>query len=165
VTQKQNVRSWLIVGLVCLSLGGWLLHTRIHAPEERLSNWIPFIAGLLSTFLIPLLFVFRKTSTYAYVLNGMLAIVGTVTMGYFSLGNLPDSLTFRGILLNTLLADIVLVWTKFALGKAIFELDLLKTSEDHMRKGRFWRYPNMGFWWAHLLGMSLVFALGVVFWK
>ncbi|MEJ2725671.1 MAG: hypothetical protein P8175_13705 [Deltaproteobacteria bacterium] len=65
--QKQKLRLLLILGLVFVSLGGWVLHGRIHPPSELPLNYIPFIAGLIGMILVPILFLFRKTVAYAYV--------------------------------------------------------------------------------------------------
>lgn len=147
MTQKQTLRITLIAAIGFLGLGGWGLHLFIHPPAKEAQNWIPFVAGLLSVILIPLLFSFRKTVAYAYVLNGMLAIVGTITMAKYKL-----------------LPDIVMLFAKFLLGKALFDLELLRDGGAPHRQGRFWRYPNLGWWYAHLVLMTGAFLLGYYFW-
>jgi hypothetical protein len=68
--------------------------------------------------------------------------------------------------LGTLLADIILLWGKFALGKALFEMEVtLNHPEDTIRTGRFFRFPNMGFWLAHVVTLTVVYSIGVYFWK
>ena len=165
MTQKQNLRVLLICSLLFLSLGGWLLHSRIHPLGEHSGNIIPAASGLLSVVVITLLFCFRRTVAYGYVLNGMTVIIGTITMAHFSLIHAPAVFTLQVLLFKTLLADIAVLWGKFAIGKALFELELLKQPEDAVRKGRFFRYPNMGWWWVHLVALSVVYALGTLIWK
>ncbi len=165
MTQKQNIRSLLIFSLLCLSLGGLMLHYRIHPPGELPGNIIPTVAGIISIVVIIPLFYFHRTIAYGYMLNGMIVIIGTIGMLHFSLLHLPHVLTLQVVILKSLLADIIVLWGKFAIGKALFELDLLKKPEDTVRKGRFLRYPNMGWWWVHLAALSIVSALGNLFWS
>ena len=101
---------------------------------------------------------------YGYVLNGMLVIIGTITMAHFSYAKLPVPLTAGSLLLKTTLADILLLSAKFALGKALFDL---KMSSDLSaeKAGISWRYPNMGWWWAHLAGIFAVYSAGHLLWR
>jgi len=114
--------------------------------------------------MIPILFTFRRTVSYAYVFNGFTVIIGTLVMGHDSLRNLPESLNPMSLLQNTLAPHILLLWSKFCLGKGIFELDMLKSEDQAHRQGRFWRYPNMGWWWVHLFALAAVYALGYYGW-
>jgi hypothetical protein len=165
MTQKENLRILLLVALFFLALGGWMLHCRIHSLGAVPGNAIPFVSGLISVGIIPLLFYFRKTVAFGYLLNGMTVIIGTIGMALFSLKNPPEIWTLQTILFKTLLADIILLWGKFAVGKALFELALVNQLDQTTRKGRFFRYPNMGFWWVHLIVLSIVYTLGVQIWK
>ena len=165
MTQKQNIRNLLIVGLIAASLGGWLLHLRIHPPSEDSTHLIPFFAGIIGIIIVPILFLYKKTIPYAYIINGFLVIIGTITMAHFSLLNIADHITFSTIFVGTLLADIALLFTNFFIGKALFELEMLKAIDAMVRKGRYWRYPNMGWWWAHFFSLSLVYVLGNFLWK
>jgi hypothetical protein len=165
MTQKQNIRILLVFSLFCLSLGGLMLHYRIHPPGDLPGNIIPTVAGIFSILIILPLFCFRRTIAYGYVLNGMIVIIGTIGMLHFSLKHLPPVLTLQAVIFKSLLADIIVLWGKFAVAKALFELDLFRKEEDAGRKGRFFRYPNMGWWWVHLAALSIVYTLGNLFWK
>ncbi len=164
--KKDNIRLTLILALFFLALGGWLFHLQYHKPAEDVENYIPTIAGLISVFVTPILFIFRSTVSFAYLLNGMTAIIGTIAMIHFSIKNPPEVWTLKTILLGTLLADIVILWGKFALGKALFELEMaVKQPDAPMRKGRFFRFPNMGFWYVHVVTLTVVYLLGAYLWK
>lgn len=165
MTQKQNIKYLLVAALSVVSIGGWLLHLRIHPPFALAQNLIPFMAGIISILVIPALFLSKKTLAYAYVVNGMIVIIGVITMAHFSMMNPPKNISLLTIIVGTLFADIVVLLTKFFLGKALFEVEMLKTIDAHVRNGRFWRYPNMGWWCVHFLALSLVYALGSIFWK
>ncbi|MFA6417523.1 MAG: hypothetical protein WCW67_00070 [Candidatus Margulisiibacteriota bacterium] len=163
--RKVYIKGTLISGLIVLALGGWLLHLRVYPPLNEGYNLVPFIAGLISVVLVPLLFYFRSTFAYAFVLNGFMVILGTITMTHFSIVHFSGPLTLNSLLFNTLLPDIAILWGNFAFGRAIFDLELLNTAADPMPKGRYFRYPNNGWWLVHLFGWAVVYALGNILWK
>lgn len=165
MTQKQNIKFLLIAALMAVSLGGLLLHLRIHPPFALAQHLIPFIAGIISIVVLSAMFLSKKTLAYAYVINGMIVIIGIITMAHFSMMNPPKHISFKTIIIGTLFADIVVLCTKFFLGKALFEIEMLKTIDAHVRRGRFWQYPNMGWWGVHFLALSLVYSMGNLLWK
>lgn len=165
MNRKKMVKATLIAGLFSMALGGWLLHLRIHPPTKDTDFLIPFFAGIISIFCLPLLFWFKKTLNLAYIINGFFVIIGTITMAQFSIVNFKGPVTAVNIILTTLLADIGILWGRFAIGKAIFELDSLKSDADTASKGRFFRYPKMGWWLVHLFALSAVYTLGNILWK
>lgn len=93
MTARAYVRSTLIAALVVLALGGLMLHVRIHPVAKNFSNIVPVIAGILSVIVVPLLFSFKRTLACGYVLNGFLAIIGTIVMAHFALAHWPDAAT------------------------------------------------------------------------
>jgi hypothetical protein len=164
--KKDYLRLSLILAIFFLALGGWLLHLRIHPIAKDAENYIPAVAGFISVIIIPILFAFRSTIPFAYLLTGMTVIIGTITMTHFSIENPPQVWTLQTILLGTCLPDILMLWGKFAVGKAIFELELaVNEPEAPMRSGRFFRFPNMGFWFAHVVTLTTVYIIGNYFWK
>lgn len=165
MTKKKMIKAILVAGLFFLAFGGWLLHLRIHPLVKNADNIIPLISGIISVFCLPLLFWLDSTITLAYMINGFLAIIGTIIMTQFSIVNFKGPYTLDNIILNSTLADSSILWGKFALGKALFDLHHLKSDKDMAAKGRFFRYPNMGWWWVHLFAAALVYALGNIFWK
>jgi hypothetical protein len=164
--KKDNVRLTLILALFFFALGGWLFHLQYHEPAKDAENYIPTVVGLISVFITPVLFIFRSTVPFAYLINGMTTIIGTIAMVHFSIKNPPEVWTIKTIFLGTLLADIIILWGKFAVGKALFELELALNQPDApMRKGRFFRFPNMGFWFVHVVTLTVVYLLGAYLWK
>ncbi len=108
-----------ILALFLISLGGLLLHIRIHPPSGPW-NAVPFVSGLVTTCLLPFLFNQRKTVALAYLLTFTAVVVGTVTMAYHSLthwGGRP--VTFGNIVLRTTLADILMLGAKLPLAHMI----------------------------------------------
>jgi hypothetical protein len=165
MTIRTYTKAILLTALVTFSLGGFLLHVRIHPIAQNPANVIPLISGLLSILIIPLLFSFRKTVEYGYVLNGFLVIIGTIGMAHFSLFHWPAPATAGSIIFKTMLADIVLLWSKFFIGKALFDLEFYGYDSGREKKGKTYRYPNLGWWLIHLVAISLVYFLGNQLWR
>ncbi|MFA5795434.1 MAG: hypothetical protein WC980_10275 [Candidatus Brocadiia bacterium] len=160
MTQKQNLKLTLIFGLFFISLGGWLLHLRIHSPWNNQVNYLPFIIGILNIAVVPWLFLSRRTLALGYIINGMSVIFGIIMMADFSLGKIPQAFTAKDIILNTTLADILLLIGKFAAGKALFDLEFTDLAKDFPLRSRFARYPNLGWWLIHLVAIAAVYFIG-----
>ena len=165
MTTRTYTKAILLTALISLSLAGLLLHVRIHPVAKNPANFIPLISGLLSILCIPLLFSFRRTVEYGYVLNGLLVIIGTIGMAHFSLVHWPAPATLESIIFKTLFADIVLLWTKLFVGKALFDLEFFGYDPGRTKKGTTYRYPNLGWWLVHLAAISLVYFLGNQLWR
>lgn len=144
MTIRTYIRSILLGALVALSLAGFIVHTRIHLIAQNPSFAVPFIAGILSIAVIPALFWFKKTLAYVYVLNGFLCIIGTVTMGHFAIAHWFAPTSRPDILLKSMVIDILIVWGKFFVGKALFELETFGYDLNRPKAGITYRYPNMG---------------------
>jgi len=165
LNKKSIIKLTLIVGLFSLALGGWLLHIRTHPPLMDSYNLLPFLSGIMSVIILPLLFWFRPTIILAYLINGFLVILGTITMAHFSIVHFAGPINLYTLLFYTTLPDIFLLWGKFCVGKALFDLEFLKSDQDQVPKGRYFRYPNTGWWLVHLFAWSIVYALGNLLWK
>jgi hypothetical protein len=165
MTVRTYTKTILLAALVTLSLGGLLLHIRIHPIAKNPANLIPLISCLLSIFVIPALFSFKKTVEYGYVLNGFLVIIGTIGMAHFSLVNWPAPATVGSIIFKTMLIDILILWSKFFIGKALFDLEFFGYDPHKAKKGITYRYPNLGWWTVHLVAISLVYLLGNLIWR
>jgi hypothetical protein len=152
---KQYLKNLLIAGLFFMSLGGWMLHSGIHPYAKHAYGWVPYISGLLSIIVIPMLFIWKKTLPWGYVLNGMTVIIGTITMSHFALVKAP------------IWAEMGLLWAKFIMGRAIFVLEVYHVEEEAKQPAflQWIRYPNTGFFFVHLLSLSAVYALGHLLWR
>ena len=151
---KKKIKILLIFGLFFASLGGGWLHYLIHPYAKVAYGWVPFIVGLISVLVVPILFYFRKTLNLAYLLNGFAVIIGTIAMTHFSL------------VLRPLWPDILMLWAKFFIGRAIFCLEVYPMdSNPHVKGWNLIRYPQLGFWFVHLIMWSVVYFLGSYFWR
>jgi len=151
---KKRIKICLIFGLFFVSIGGGWLHYKYHPYDATGFGWVPFIVGILSLVVVPVLFYFKKTVHWAYLINGFSVIIGVITMAHFSLAVEP------------LWANIVTLLSKFVIGRAIFCLEVYPL--DSNPKPRGWgliRYPNMGFWYVHLVAWALVYYLGATLWR
>ena len=165
MTNRTYVKSTLLGALIALSMGGFLLHVRIHPFAENPSNIVPVISCILSIIVVPLLFSFKKTTSYGYVVNGFLAIIATVIMSHFAIVHWPDPATLKAVIFTTTLPDIVIAWSKFFIGKSLFDLETFGYDPDKARQGKTYRYPNMGWWLVHLMAVSIVYTFGNILWR
>jgi hypothetical protein len=119
----------------------------------------------LNILVIPALFWYKRTLAYGYVLNGFLCIIGTVTMGHFAIARWSAPTSPPDILLKSMLIDILIVWGKFFVGKALFDLETFGYDPNRPKAGITYRYPNMGWWLIHLAAVSFVYYLGNRLWS
>jgi hypothetical protein len=165
MTIRTYVKSTLLLALIAISLGGLMLHLRIHPVSKNTSNFLPLFSGILSVIIVPLLFSSKKTISYGYTLNGFLVIVGTIAMAHFAVMNWPQPSSLESIVLKTTLPDIVVLWTKFFIGKALFDLELFGYDSGRDKMGVTYRYPNTGWWLVHFTAISIVYALSGWLWR
>ena len=120
---KKGIRG-PIWALFFLSLGGLLLHIKIHPPAEEAEYYIPVVVGLITTLILPFMFNYEKTVRWAFLINVIVIIVGTVTMAHYSFEHWGKETPVT--LLNVIYAgpkttfpDIVILFAKLPLGLAI----------------------------------------------
>jgi len=152
----------MLIDLFVVSVGGLLLHLHFH-PLGTDYAWVPFAAGLLTASLILVLFAFDRTIEYAYVLNGMFVVIGTITMIHYSIVHFPGDHRLISVLTNTLLPEILVMWTNFGIGKVLLEMKERDLAKPHTERP--FRYPGMTWWALHLVLMSGVYSLGRILWK
>jgi hypothetical protein len=115
---RREIRE-LILAFLFLSLGGLLLHVRIHPPSESLFNWIPLFFTIVNTLGIPFLFNRRDTVPYAYIFTWATVTAGTVGMAYFSITTWNIPVTVINVVLKSTLPDIIILWAKILLAHKI----------------------------------------------
>jgi hypothetical protein len=151
-----------IASIVLLSLGGWLLHLRVHAVSfdpadpSNPANAVPFAAGFLSVIAAPALLMSKRTFVAGYLWNGMSVVVGTVTMASMSVASPPSPPTFGGVMLGTMLSSILLLLPKLFLG----EIVLRQYHPNGM--GRLF---TAGWWARHFVYIAAVFSIGRIVWR
>jgi len=152
---KSEIRK-PILALVFLSLGGWMLHFRIHALSANPSNFVPFLIGLVNIIIIPQLFNHKKTVILAYLFNGLGVIIGAITMATLSLSALPNPLTFTSIIFKTTLAHILILFSKLFVGQMIL---------SHFYPNGLGRLFTTSWWIRHFFYLTAMFSLGHFLWR
>ena len=127
-------KNTLLIALFLFALSGLMLHYRIHSfiiadklnPGKFVFDNTRFLATLfplLDVVLVTALFMSRKTAVYAYLLNGLIVIYGTIFMAHFSISEMiAKSVPFQSMLLKSTLPDIGIAWGDFFVGKALYDL-------------------------------------------
>ncbi len=108
-----------VFGLFCMALGGFFLHYRIHPPQRDAFNLIGTLFPLFNALILPVMFFFRRTMPWAYILNATSVVAGVVTMTWFSVANWKDPLTLYNILFHSTLADSLILMGKLPLAHSI----------------------------------------------
>lgn len=108
-----------VFGLFCMALGGFLLHYRIHPPSKDAFNLIGVLFPLFNTIFLPIMFLSRKTVTWAYVINVTSVVVGVTVMTWYSIANWKDPLTLYNLVFQSTLADSLILIGKLPLGHII----------------------------------------------
>ncbi len=140
--EMADNRRILIVALFLMALGAFSLHSRIHPvfvkqihdTEHKHQttatgssfNGTHFLASLfcfIDLVFVTWLFCSKRTVTYAFLLNGMLAIMGIILMGHFTIAHLwgTGAGFWDWVYLKSTSADIVILMADFLVGKAIFD--------------------------------------------
>ena len=135
-------RKLLIMALFLLALGAFSLYLRIHpifvksgqevttiggtsyeTKKVSTKNFLASLFCLIDLILVTCLFSCKNTAAYAFLLNGMLAILGTILMGHFTFAQLWGTGASLGdwLYLKSTLADIVILGADFLVGKVIYE--------------------------------------------
>jgi hypothetical protein len=125
----------LIWGFFFISLGGLLLHIRLHPPAQSLFNWIPCAFGLVGTFVLPFLFNKRETVAYAYLFTWAAVIAGTVGMGYFSFTTWKGPITAVSVTVKSMIPDIIILWSKVFLAHKILRFHRPAGAVERWQKG------------------------------
>ncbi len=106
----------LIWAFVLLSVGGLMLHIRIHPPAASLFNWLPVAFGAVNILLLPFLFRRADTAPLAFMLCCITVIAGTIGMAYYSIVQWKEPVTLYTVLFKSTLADIMILMMKAPLG-------------------------------------------------
>ena len=127
---KKGIRA-PILAFFLLSAGGLLLHLRMHTPgllqplfgipptSAPAANWLPLTFGLLGTFLLPFLFNYDKTVAWAVLVTWLAVVVGTGSMAQYSIAHWQGPVSLKAILLQSTLADILVLTAKLPLAHVI----------------------------------------------
>lgn len=119
--RPPRLAVYLVVAHFCLSLGGLLMHLRIHPMGESYFHWVPGLVGVVNCIVLPALFLHPRGVGMAYVLNLLTVVSGTVSMAYFSIHHLTPPYGIVKLLMFTTFPYIVILFAKVPLGQIILE--------------------------------------------
>ncbi|EKD83816.1 MAG: hypothetical protein ACD_39C00434G0003 [uncultured bacterium] len=108
-----------VFGLFCMALGGFLLHYRVHPPSRDSFNLIAVLFTLFNTLILPVMFFYRKTVPWAYIINATSVVVGVITMTWFSIANWKDPVSLYYLMFHSTLADSLILIGKLPLAHVI----------------------------------------------
>jgi hypothetical protein len=118
-----------IAAYFLISLGGFLIHLRIHPPfnfnpfEIAPDKILPFLLGLVSVFVLPFMFNCKRTVLWAVMLNLLIVSAGTVSMIYHSATHWKAGMAFTipNLMLETTLAYILILFAKVPIAHHILQ--------------------------------------------
>lgn len=151
-----------IAAIVLISLGGLLLHLRLHpisfdpAEPSNPALFLPLAAGVLSVAVTPILLAFPRTFVAGYLWNGMSVVVGAITMTALSVSSPPSPLSAGTILLGTMLPSVLLLLSKLFLGEIVLR---------RYHPGGMGRFFTAWWWIRHFVYLSVVFSIGRLAWR
>ncbi len=108
-----------ILGLFFISLGGLLLHLRIHPPTDEAYNWIPVVFGVLGVIVLPFLFNSPRTVAVAYLLNAVSVVAGNGAVTWHSIEHWQGPVSWDAVLLKSTLADSLILLAKLPIAHTI----------------------------------------------
>ena len=132
--KAQRAQLW--IALVGLALGAFILHYRIHPPQQGLTYfWASLFPGV-DLVVVSILFLFRSTVIWALLLNTFLAYLGIILMSDLTItwtltGAIkvsPSTQPF-GWLLQTLLPDIMILIADLFVGMALYKITVSAPKE------------------------------------
>jgi len=87
------------------------------------TKFLSFLFPLIDTVLVTALFTSKRTCVYAYILNGMIVIYGTVFMAHYSIAEFAAKSVPSGQwFLRSTLPDIGIAWADFFVGKSLYDI-------------------------------------------
>jgi len=140
-----------ILALLFLSIGGWFLHLKVHAPSSNPSNYVPFLFGVVNVFIVPFLLCRKKSVIIGYLINGFGVIIGAVTMVHLSLSGIPSEITLSWVLLRSTLPFIIILMAKLFIAQRILE---------YFYPGGMGRFFTTYWWFKHFIYVSVVYLIG-----
>jgi len=125
--KAQRVQLW--IALVGLAFGAFMLHYRIHPPQDSLTNFWASVFPGIDLIVVSILFLFRRTAIWALLLNSFLAYIGIILMSDLTItSTLKGAIQVSpweqpfGWLLQTMLPDILILIADLFVGMALYKI-------------------------------------------
>ncbi len=108
---ERSVKMLLIIH-IGISLGGLLIHMKLHPVLESLYYLWASPVNVFSILVIPLLLARPSTAGWGFMLNSGTILIGTIGMSYFTLLNLEKPVTLYWLFTESPLMGIPVLWVK-----------------------------------------------------
>ncbi len=102
----------LIVIHMGISLGGLLIHMKLHPVEKSLYFLWASPVSAFSLIVIPLLYSRPSTVRWGFMFNAGTVLTGTIGMSYYALLALEGPVTVQYVLFESALPGVLILWTK-----------------------------------------------------
>jgi len=117
-------RLTLIVAQVFMSVGGLLLHLRIHhfdlAAGFSGTFFMPTAVGIFDVVVITALLCSKRTVALGFLLNGMACILGVIFMSAFALHHPPAGTGVLPWITSSMFPDISIVVADFFVVRGVW---------------------------------------------
>lgn len=124
-------RIQIFVALLAIAIGGFFLHFRIHPPTKSLTFFWPSLFCIFDVVVVSVLFLFKRTAVWALLINSFIAYLGIIMMADFTIfQTLTNVIKINPLnepfswLVMTLFPDILISFTDFILGLALYKITL-----------------------------------------
>lgn len=104
--------KFLILLHMCISLGGMLIHLKLHPVGKSLYFLWASPVSAFSLLVIPFLYLRSSTVSWGFMLNAATVLMGTIGMSYYFLLNFEGPLTLSRIIMESTLPGILILWSK-----------------------------------------------------
>lgn len=132
--KEQRKQLW--VALVCLAIGAFTLHYKLHPPTENLTNfWATLFCGI-DLVLVSILFLYRSMAVWALLLNSFIAFLGIIMMtdltivsthaGWIKASPFQQPWAW---FLESMFPDIIILVADFMVGLALFQATMAQPRE------------------------------------
>lgn len=130
----QRIQLW--VALVCLAIGAFILHYKLHPPTENLTHfWASFFCGI-DLVLVSILFLYKGMAVWALLLNSFIAFLGIIMMtdltivstyaGWIKVSPVQQPWAW---LLESMFPDIIILVADFMVGLVLFQVTMAQSHE------------------------------------
>lgn len=102
-----------------ISMGGLLIHIRIHPPGQGFYFWLAAPVAAFSLAVIPILLSRNSTVAWGCLLNAATVLTGVIAMGYYSFIKTEEPASLSYILLDTTFPYILILLAKLPIAHAI----------------------------------------------
>ena len=126
--------TFLILLHMCISLGGMLIHLKLHPVGKSLYFLWASPVSAFSLLVIPFLYLRSSTVAWGFMLNVGTVLIGTIGMSYYFMLTFEGPLTLSRIIMESTLPGILVLWAKVPIAYFIL-LKMKPESSSRIQRG------------------------------